>query len=172
MSFLFDDPTAPKRHIPRKRPRPKPGFDEDGNPMPIPDPYGGKPTCPSGFIINNDFSIWDPINPPYRCKEDKEPPEIDFEKAAQIQFKVNEAESNVIEAVEEFAEETKKVSVEEVKADSKKDVKEANEAAAKRQKKYGFSGGSTRKRSKRSKRSRKRVKSSAKSKRYSRGRSK
>lgn len=165
MSFLFQDPNGGKKHHkPRKRRRTKPGFDEDGNPLPVPDQNGRKPTCPSGFIINNDFSPFDPINPPYRCKVDKDPPDIDYEKAGQKQFRVKEQEP--IEAeVEVFAEETNKVSVQEVKANSQKNVKEANAQAAKRRKKYGFSGGGATRR--RNKRSRKRIpsNSSAKSKR-------
>jgi hypothetical protein len=165
MSFLFPDPNGGRpHHKPRKKRRAKPGFDEDGNPLPIRDPNGRKPTCPAGFIINNDFSPFDPINPPYRCKVDKDPPDIDYEKAGQKHFKVKEQER--IEAdVEVFAEETNKVSIQDVKANSQKNVKEANEAAAKRQKKYGFSGGATTRRRKRS-RKWKRSKSSAKSKRF------
>lgn len=165
MSFLFPEPNGgEKHHKPKKRRRAKPGFDEDGNPLPIRDPHGGKPTCPSGFIINNDFSPFDPINPPYRCKVDKDPPDINYEQAGQKHFKVKEQEP--IEAeVEVFAEETKKVSVQDVKANTQKNVKEANAEAAKRRKKYGFSGGgATRRRNKRS-RKRKPSNSSAKSKR-------
>lgn len=164
MSFLFPDPTAGgKHHKPRKRPRPKPGFDEKGNPLPIRDPNGGKPSCPAGFIINNDFSPFDPINPPYRCKVDKDPPDIDYEKAGQKQLKVKE-QDEIKADVEVFAEETNKVSAAEVKKDAHKDVKASEEAAAKRQKKYGLSGGAATRRRKRS-RKRKRSKSSAKSKR-------
>ena len=161
MSFLFNDPASGgKPHRPRKRPRPKPGFDEKGNPLPIRDPNGGKPSCPSGFIINNDFSPFDPINPPYRCKVDKDPPDIDYEKAGQIQLRVKEQEP--IEAeVEGGAEDTKAVSVQEVKANTQKNVKEANAEAAKRQRKYGFSGGTATR-----KRSRKRAKLFTKNKRY------
>lgn len=161
MSFLFNDPASGgKPHRPRKRPRPKPGFDEKGNPLPIRDPNGGKPSCPSGFIINNDFSPFDPINPPYRCKVDKDPPDIDYEKAGQIQLKVKEQEP--IEAeVEGFAEKTKKVTAAEVKKDAHKDVKASEEAAAKRQRKYGLSGGTATR-----KRSRKRAKLFTKNKRH------
>jgi hypothetical protein len=168
MSFLLTNPMERKPFIPKKRLRPKPGFDEDGFPLPIPDPKGyGKPSCPFGFIINNDFSIWDPINPPWRCKEDQSP-EIDYEKAAQIQFKVQEPISPVVETVEQFAPETQRISVDDIKADSQKNVIESNKQAAKRQKQFGFSGGTRKCRSKRMhmrNRSRKRSKSSAKSKR-------
>lgn len=166
MSFLFTNPMERKSFIPKKRLRPKPGFDEDGFPLPIPDPRGyGKPSCPFGFIINNDFSIWDPINPPWRCKEDKSP-DIDYEKAAQIQLKVNEPESPVVEIVEHFAPEPQRISVDDIKADSQKNVIESNKQAAKRQKQFGFSGGTRKcKRKRRCNRSRKRSKSSAKSKR-------
>ena len=161
MSLLFNDPASGgKPHRPRKRPRPKPGFDEKGNPLPIRDPNRWKPTCPSGFIINNDFSPFDPINPPYRCKVDKDPPDIDYEKAGQKQFKVKEQE-RIEPEVEVFAEETKAVSVQEVKANTQKNVKEANAEAAKRRKKYGFSGGTATR-----KRSRKRSKLFTKNKRH------
>jgi hypothetical protein len=165
MSFLFPEPNGGKKHHkPRKKRRAKPGFDEDGNPLPIRDPNGRKPTCPSGFIINNDFSPFDPINPPYRCKVDKDPPDIDYEKAGQKQFRVKEPEPIEPEVEVLFAEETNKVSVQEVKANSQKNVKEANAEAAKRRKKYGFSGGGATRRRKRS-RKRKPSNSSAKSKR-------
>jgi hypothetical protein len=161
MSLLFNDPASGgKPHRPRKRPRSKPGFDEKGNPLPIREPNRWKPTCPSGFIINNDFSPFDPINPPYRCKVDKDLPDIDFEKAGQKQFKVKEQE-RIEPEVEVFAEETKAVSVQEVKANTQKNVKEANAEAAKRRKKYGFSGGTATR-----KRSRKRSKLFTKNKRH------
>lgn len=170
MSFLFTNPMERKPFIPKKRPRPKPGFDEDGFPLPIPDPRGyGKPSCPFGYIINNDFSIWDPINPPWRCKEDQSP-DIDYEKAAQIQLKVNQPESPVVEIAEQFAPETPRYSVDDIKADSQKNVNESNKQAAKRQKTFGFSGGTRKckckcKRMRMRNHSRKRSKSSAKSKR-------
>jgi hypothetical protein len=42
---------------------------EQKGPPPIPDKYGGPPTCPMGYEIDNVFSIYDKINPRYSCKE-------------------------------------------------------------------------------------------------------
>ena len=43
-------------------------LDEKGNPFPIPDPEGGgDPICPGGYQIDNQFDIFDPINPLFRC---------------------------------------------------------------------------------------------------------
>ena len=43
------------------------GLDEKGNPYPIENPEGGDPICPSGYKIDYDFDVFDPINPPFRC---------------------------------------------------------------------------------------------------------
>lgn len=42
-------------------------LDEKGNPYPMENPEGGDPICPSGYKIDYDFDILDPINPPFRC---------------------------------------------------------------------------------------------------------
>jgi hypothetical protein len=45
----------------------------DKGPPPIPNPDGGPPSCPMGYIIDNIYSIYDPINPKFSCKEDNTP---------------------------------------------------------------------------------------------------
>ncbi len=37
-------------------------------PRPIPDKHGGPPTCPTGYTIDDVFSMYDKINPRYSCK--------------------------------------------------------------------------------------------------------
>jgi hypothetical protein len=46
------------------------GLDEKGHPLPLFPPHGGNPICPSGYKIDYDFDVFDPLNPPFRCIPD------------------------------------------------------------------------------------------------------
>ncbi len=46
------------------------GVDEKGHPLPSKNPDGGAPICPSGYKIDYDFDVFDPLNPPFRCIPD------------------------------------------------------------------------------------------------------
>lgn len=46
------------------------GIDEKGHPLPSKNPDGGAPICPSGYKIDYDFDVFDPLNPPFRCIPD------------------------------------------------------------------------------------------------------
>jgi hypothetical protein len=46
------------------------GLDEKGHPLPSKNPDGGTPICPSGYKIDYDFDVFDPLNPPFRCIPD------------------------------------------------------------------------------------------------------
>jgi hypothetical protein len=46
------------------------GLDEKGHPLPLFPPHGGAPICPSGYKIDYDFDVFDPLNPPFRCIPD------------------------------------------------------------------------------------------------------
>jgi len=43
------------------------GLDEKGSPKPLTNPQGGDPICPGGWKLDNDFDVFDPINPPFTC---------------------------------------------------------------------------------------------------------
>jgi hypothetical protein len=74
---LKKPPPVQKKPPPvQKKPEPEPEpeadenkgpLDENGNPFPIENPEGGDPICPGGYKINNQFDIFDPINPLFRC---------------------------------------------------------------------------------------------------------
>jgi hypothetical protein len=57
----------------RKTIKKKIQYGGDKGPPPIPNPDGGRPSCPMGYIIDDIFSIYDKINPKYSCKPDNTP---------------------------------------------------------------------------------------------------
>ena len=56
-----------KRLKQEKKNQDKGPVDEKGNPLPMDNPEGGDPVCVSGYKIDYQFDIFDPINPPFRC---------------------------------------------------------------------------------------------------------
>jgi len=70
------------------------GLDEKGSPKPMTNPQGGDPICLGGWKIDNDFDVFDPINPPFSCISALKDPS-DSNKINKVMNNLNNLSNNI-----------------------------------------------------------------------------